>query len=253
MTTRMNPFLSVVIPTYNEANRIEKTLLALKNFLDTQSLEWELIISDDGSTDATCTKVAALTKELPQAKLIASEHGGKGRALKTGISHSSGEYIFLFDADMSMPVNQLLRFLPPYLESFDIAIGSRNIPGSRKFMEPWIRSIQGRIFNKLVQLIAIGGISDTQCGFKCLRATTLQPLVENLQIDGFAFDVELLMSAHQRGLNIVEVPIDWFHITGSRVRPFVDPITMLRDLIRLRYRRFSTRETHDNSHGEQPH
>jgi dolichyl-phosphate beta-glucosyltransferase len=249
----MNPLLSVVIPTYNEANRIEKTLLALKDFLDTQPLEWEIIISDDGSTDTTRTKIATITQNIPQARLIASEHGGKGRALKAGISQSLGEYIFLFDADMSMPVRHLLRFLPPYLENFDIAIGSRNIPGSRKALEPWSRSIQGRIFNKLVQLIAISGISDTQCGFKCLRAAPLRPLVENLQIDGFAFDVELLMSAQQHGLSIIEVPIDWFYIPGSRVRPFVDPFTMLCDLIRLRYRRFNTRGTRDKPHSEQPH
>ena len=244
----MTPLLSVVIPTYNEANRIEKTLLALKTFLNDQQLEWELIISDDGSTDSTRTLVNELTQAIPQAKLITAEHKGKGHALKSGVSQSLGEYIFLFDADMSMPVNQLLRFLPPSLDSFDIAIGSRNIPGSRKFMEPMKRSIQGRAFNKLVQIFALRGISDTQCGFKCLRAVTVKPIIETLQIDGFAFDVELLMSAQQHQLRIVEVPIDWVHTSGSRVRPFIDPLIMLCDLIRLRYRRFTIKGSHDQPH-----
>ena len=177
---------------------------------------------------------------MPRARLIASEHAGKGKALKHGIAQSLGNYLFLFDADMSMPVSQITRFLPPNLEHFDIAIGSRNVPGSRKFMEPLNRRIQGRIFNRLVQLIAIRGISDTQCGFKCMKAATIKPIVEDLQVDGFAFDVELLMSAKQQGLRMIEVPIDWFHVGQSRVRPFIDPITMLRDLIRLRYRRKKT-------------
>ena len=244
----MNSLLSVVIPTYNEAHRIERTLLSLRDFLQSQQLNWELIISDDGSKDTTRAIVSRLTEDIPQARLIISEHKGKGSALKNGIAECSGEYIFLFDADMSMPVTHIVRFLPPNLEPFDIAIGSRNIPGARKFKEPRNRSLQGRIFNKLVQLIAIRGISDTQCGFKCLQTATIQPLIRTLQVDGFAFDVELLMSARQHGLKIVEVPIDWVHISGSRVRPFIDPLIMLCDLIRLRYRRITIKGSHDQPH-----
>ena len=243
----MTPLLSIIIPTYNEANRIEKTIVSLNNFLRGQQFEWELIISDDGSTDSTRETVASVTANMPHARLIVCSHAGKGKALKNGIAKAVGDYIFLFDADMSMPVNQLIRFVPPNLDNFDIAIGSRNVPGSRKFMEPINRTVQGRIFNKLVQLIAIGGISDTQCGFKCLRASTIKPILETLQIDGFAFDVELLMSVKQQGLRIVEVPIDWVHIGESRVRPIIDPVIMLRDLIRLRYSRIKTTKLDDKS------
>jgi len=147
---------------------------------------------------------------------------------------AQGQFRFLCDADLAMPIEELSRFLPPQLTKFDIAIGSREAKGARRFHEPAYRHLMGRGFNALVQLLAVPGLSDTQCGFKCFRDEVAQALFPRQRIDGFGFDVEILFLARRYHFQIVEVPIDWFHHRESKVRPVRDAFNMLRDIIAVR-------------------
>lgn len=230
-----NPFLSIVIPAYNEERRIILTLERIVKYLGAQTYAAEVLIVDDGSTDRTTAVVREFSRNHPQVRVITNPHRGKGYAVKTGMLAASGEYRFPCDADLAMPIEQIARFLPPQLTDFDLAIGSREAPGSRRFHEPAYRHIMGHVFNSIVRLVAVSGFKDTQCGFKCFTkeaATTLFPLQT---LDGFAFDVEILFLAKKRRLRIAEVPIDWYHNTESRVRPARDTVNMFRDALSVRW------------------
>ncbi|MFQ5860503.1 MAG: dolichyl-phosphate beta-glucosyltransferase [Dehalococcoidia bacterium] len=228
-------FLSVVIPVYNEQQRILGTLQQVTSYLAQQPYTWEVLVVDDGSTDATRSLVEQFARETGGVSLLALPHGGKGWALKGGMLKASGQYRFLSDADLSMPIEQLQRFLPPQLTGYDLAIGSRELPGSRRIGEPPARHLMGRVFNALVRLLAVPGIKDTQCGFKCLRGEVAQELFTLQRLHGFSYDVELLFLARQRGYRIVEVPIDWYYQPRSRVHPLRDTLQMTRDLLRIRW------------------
>lgn len=229
------PFLSVVIPAYNEGSRIGDTLRSAIDYLGTQPYTWDILVVDDGSTDDTAQVVGEFVGADPRIGLLSVPHGGKGWAVRNGMLRSQGEYRFLCDADLSMPIEQVARFLPPALEACDIAIGSRELPGARRIGEPSRRHLMGRVFNGLVRLAAVPGISDTQCGFKCFRGAVAERLFGSQMLSGFAFDVELLFLARKRGLRIVEVPIDWHYRSLSRVRPFRDSLSMAIDITRVRW------------------
>ena len=229
------PLLSVIIPTFNEEDRIGATLEQVIAYLRPRSYDWEVVVADDGSTDRTVAIVAQLSKWNQQVRLVQAPHSGKGSALRHGIAQAKGEYFFLCDADLSMPIHHLIRFLPPALEEYDLAVGSRRVPGARRFREPHLRHFQGRIFNGLVRLLVMSTFTDTQCGFKCLQASAALQLLPLLRVNGFSFDVELLFLAKQQGLRIVEVPIDWVYRERSRVRFFIDAIRMLGELISIRW------------------
>ena len=147
---------------------------------------------------------------------------------------AGGEYRFIADADLSMPIDQVLRFLPPQLPDVDIAIASREAPGAVRYGEPPYRHLIGRGFNLLVRWIAVPGFQDTQCGFKAFRDRAAIDLFQAQQLDGWTFDVEVLFIGLRRGYRIVEVPIPWYYNPGSRVRVVRDSIAMLRDLFRIR-------------------
>ncbi len=229
------PFLSLVIPAYNEQVRIAESLTKVVEYLHSQSYSWEVVVADDGSTDATPTLVQAVVAQEPAVRLLALPHRGKGWAVKNGMLSATGEYRFQCDTDLSMPIEQLSRFLPPQLEEYDIAVGSRDVAGARRIGEPWGRHQMGRAFNLLVRLLAVPGIKDTQCGFKCYRGEEAQRLFSFQRLHQFAFDVEILMLARQRGLYIKEVPIDWYYRTYSKVRPLKDPLLMVKDVLRIRW------------------
>jgi len=230
-----HPFLSVVIPAYNEERRIVDTLRKVVDYLGSQSYTWEVAIVDDGSTDATASLVKDFTQDCPEVHLISVLHGGKGWAVNHGMLWTTGEYCFLCDADLSMPIEQVSRFLPPENSHFDIAIGSREISESRRIGEPYRRHVMGRVYNLLVRLLVIPGLSDTQCGFKCFRGQVAQELFSLQRLYGFAFDVEILFLAHKRRLRIREVPIDWYYRPQSKVRPFRDSLAMTRDILKIRW------------------
>ena len=229
------PFLSIVIPAYNEEARIEDTLGKVVDYLGRQEYAWEVAVVDDGSTDATASLVRGFTEVHPEVRLISVRHGGKGWAVNRGMLATEGEYRFLCDADLSMPVEQIRRFLPPELSDFDVAVGSRELAGARRIGEPSGRHLMGRVYNLMVRRIAVPGLLDTQCGFKCFHGRAARELFRVQRLYSFAFDVEILFLARKRGLRIKEVPIDWYYMSDSKVRPLRDSLLMTGDILKIRW------------------
>ncbi len=228
------PFLSVVIPAYNEENRIAGTLQDVVRYVSAQGYTWEVVVADDGSYDSTASLVEAATVEHQGIRLLRLQHAGKGSAVRAGMLAATGEYRFLADADLSMPIEQLERFLPPALGDYDVAIGSREAAGARRFDEPSRRHVMGRVFNTIVRLLAVKGVADTQCGFKCFRAEAAEALFPLQRAVGFGFDVEVLFLAHRKGFRMKEVGIDWYYREGSKVKPLRDTFLMLKDVLAVR-------------------
>jgi dolichyl-phosphate beta-glucosyltransferase len=227
-------FLSVIVPAYNEERRLPSTLPQIVDFLQGQEYPGEVIVVDDGSADSTASVVEEIAAQRPIVTLIKNEHRGKGYAVKTGMLAARGEYLFLCDADLSMPIDETARFLPPALMDFDVAIGSREVEGSRRYNEPSHRHLMGRVYNLLVRLLAVRGFQDTQAGFKCFRREVAHDLFPYQIMDGWGFDIEILFIAQKRGYRIVEVPIDWYHMTNSRVSPVGDSVRMFREILQVR-------------------
>jgi glycosyltransferase involved in cell wall biosynthesis len=215
--------------------RIAQTLDTVVKYVGTQGYSWEVIVADDGSQDGTARLVEAAAETNPGVRLVRLSHGGKGWAVRGGMLEARGQYRFLADADLSMPIEQLERFLPSSLTDFDIAIGSREAPGARRFHEPFRRHLMGRAFNYMVRLLAVRGFSDTQCGFKCFEAHAAETLFPLQRAQGFGFDVEILFLAQRLGMRIKEVSIDWYYHEGSKVKPVRDSFLMLKDLLSVRW------------------
>ncbi|MDA0987649.1 MAG: glycosyltransferase family 2 protein [Chloroflexi bacterium] len=229
------PYLSIVIPAYNEEMRIAQTLDTVVKYAGGQDYSWEVVVADDGSQDGTASLVEAAAEANLGIRLVRLSHGGKGWAVRGGMLEARGQYRFLADADLSMPIEHLQRFLPPNLTDFDVAIGSREAPGARRFHEPFRRHLMGRAFNIMVRLLAVKGLSDTQCGFKCFDAKAAETLFPLQRAKGFGFDVEILFLAQRLGMHIKEVPIDWYYHEGSKVKPVRDSFLMLKDLLSVRW------------------
>ena len=174
---------------------------------------------NDGSSDSTASIVVKLSESDGRIKLIDLPHGGKGAAVRRGMDEAFGEWRFLCDADLSMPINNLARFFAGVdgHPEYDVAIASREAPGARRFNEPKSRHVKGRLFNYAVKILALRGIEDTQCGFKLFSAESATRLFTHQSLDGWAFDVELLVMAKKAGFGVGEVPIDWYYGEGSKM------------------------------------
>ena len=229
------PFLSVVIPAFNEATRIIDTLEQVVSYLGRQSYSWEVVVVDDGSSDGTAALVSQWMPEHKEVRVETIPHAGKGWAVRHGMRATSGEYRFMCDADLAMPIEYLSTFLERMDEGYDIAIGSRQIAGATRVNEPPLRHIMGRIFNWSVRIVAVQDFQDTQCGFKCFRGEVADELFAFQRTRGFGFDVEILYLALKSGLRAIEIPISWYYHRESTVRPRVDSILMLLDIIRVRW------------------
>lgn len=229
------PFLSIIIPAYNEERRLPGTLQTIWDYLATQDYSAEIIVVENGSTDRTADVVREFAKEHPNVRLLTSSPRGKGLAVKTGMLAARGVYRFLCDADLSMPIEELSKFLPPTLDGYQVAIGSREAPGARRYGEPIYRHLMGRAFNWLVKLVAVPGLEDTQAGFKCFTAQAAQDLFTRQTMIGFGFDVEVLFIARKLGYRIVEVPIHWYYKSESRVDPLRDTWRMFREVLQVRW------------------
>lgn len=227
-------FLSVIVPAYNEEYRLPDSLRRIVGHLGKQEYTSEVIVVDDGSEDGTAQVVEEMMTELPIFSLLRTEHRGKGHAVKRGMLAGRGEYLFICDADLSMPIEELYKFLPPALGGYDVAIASREVPGARRYDEPPYRHFMGRVFNWIVRLFAVRGFQDTQCGFKCFKKEAAQEVFSYQIMDGWGFDVEILFIAQKRGYKIVEVPIDWYYSANSRIHPIRDSIGMFREVMRIR-------------------
>lgn len=230
------PFLSLVIPAYNEAapDRLPKSLREVVAFVEKQNFPIEVVIVNNNSTDDTLKIAAEAAAKHNYICVITEETQGKGAAVRTGMMQARGEYLFICDADFSMPVEETLKFIPPQLNGYDIAIASREAKGAKRVAEPEYRHVMGRVFNKIVQLLAVRGLQDTQCGFKCFRHEIAKELFAMQTINGWAFDVELLFIAQQRGYKIVEVPITWIYKDQSKIKPIADAYNMVIELLKIR-------------------
>jgi len=230
----LNPFLSIIIPAYNEENRLPNTLEQVFHFLEKQSYASEVIVVENGSTDKTFEFAQKLAHQYKNLRVIHNEERGKGGAVLRGVREALGEYVFICDADLSMPVAEISKFLPPILNDFDIAIGSREAPGAVRYNEPYYRHLTGRVFNMLIRLMVLPDLQDTQCGFKCLRAGVARDIFPFQTLTGWAFDVELLYIAYLHGYRILEIPIDWYFNADSKVRVLRDSWRMFIDLLVIR-------------------
>ncbi len=228
------PFLSIIIPAHNEERRLPGSLEKIVAFLERQDYQAEVIVVDNGSRDNTSGVVEGFMARYPFISLIREERRGKGLAVKLGMLAARGEYLFLCDADLSMPIEEVAKFLPPQLEDYDVAIASREVEGARRYGEPPHRHLMGRVFNLIVRLLAVRGFQDTQCGFKCFRREVARDIFSRQTMEGWGFDVEVLFIAQKRGYRIVEVPINWYYMANSRVKPIRDSIRMFREVLQVR-------------------
>ncbi|MEM7480777.1 MAG: dolichyl-phosphate beta-glucosyltransferase [Acidobacteriota bacterium] len=230
----MSALLSVVIPAYNEAERLVPTLDRVVEYLSGRAGSWEILVVDDGSEDATA-EVA--TGQSGVRVLRQPANAGKGAALRRGVEESLGARVLLCDADLSTPIEDLERLEPALDRGVDLAMGSRAVVGSDVAVrQPLYRELMGKTFNLFVRVFGVGGFRDTQCGFKLLKGKVARELFADLKTDGFAFDVELVWLARRRGYRIAEVGVRWANSEDSRVDPIFDSARMLRDILRMRWR-----------------
>lgn len=231
--TERRVLLTVVIPAFNEARVLPDTLRQLSAYLGATNWDWDILVVDDGSADGTAAAVEAAAQQDGRVAVLREPHRGKGGAVKAGMLAARGAFRFLCDADLSMPPRELPRFLPPALEA-DVAIGTREGAGAKRVGEPWLRHATGRIFNLAIRWLVIGGIPDTQCGFKMFTAEAADVVFRDVTLDGWAFDVEALAIARHRGLRVATVPIEWHYRHTSKVSLVRDAWAMLQDLFRIR-------------------
>jgi dolichyl-phosphate beta-glucosyltransferase len=217
-------FLSIVIPAYNEEERLAGSLDQIRKFLDAQRYHAEVLVIENASSDRTWDVAKAAAESDLRIRVLREPVLGKGAAVRRGMLAAKGQYRFLCDADLSMPIEEVQNFLPPTLENIDVAIGSREAPGSVRYEEPGRRHVMGRVFNTLVRLLLVPEIQDTQCGFKCFRADAAEKIFRRVSRTGFGFDVETLVIANLFGFRIKEIPINWYFDGDSRVRIIRDSL-----------------------------
>lgn len=231
---RSGPFLSIVVPAYNEEDRLPGTLNSIDRWLESFERDVEVLVVENGSTDDTVDVVRRFQARHDYVELIADVPKGKGRAVRRGMLAAGGRFRFLCDADLSMPIELLPRFLPPHSEGADVVIGSREAPGAQRLGEPGYRHLMGRVYNLLVKLIALPGLEDSQCGFKLFSDRAAEDVFRASKLHGWGFDPEVLYIARKRGYEIREVPIEWRFNEDSRVRPVHDTVAMVRELLTIR-------------------
>ena len=229
----MNTEVSLIIPAYNEEQRIQKSLQSAVDYLDKQELNYEIIVVNDGSSDNTSDVVKSFNKNV--ILLEQERNFGKGAAVKRGMLESTGKYRIFSDADFSTPIYELPKVLDKLKNGADVCIGSRTIePDMIKEHQPFYREFMGKTFNKIVQFLLFKGISDTQCGFKGVNAEAARTIFEKAEIDGFGFDVEMLFIANNLGLKIEQVAVEWYNDERSTVSPIKDSVKMIFELLKIR-------------------
>jgi len=238
MSTQILPYLSLVIPAYNEARRLPNTLRELYDYCRRWARSFEVIIVVESSTDETLALAQAGTKTFPQLKVIGNRiHRGKGFAVRTGMLASAGELVFFTDADLSTPLYEIDRALAVFEAERDlqIIVGNRQHPNSQIIRhQSWMREGMGKTFNALVRWLAGIEIRDTQCGFKGFRQAASRAIFERQRTDGFSFDVEVLLLAKALGFGVKEMPVHWSNSPDSKVRVVSDSLKMLRDVAVVR-------------------
>jgi dolichyl-phosphate beta-glucosyltransferase len=231
----MSCHLSVVIPAYNEEQRLPRSLASVLDFLKRQTYASEIIVSDDGSRDRTAAIARELLEGFPHQVLVTPQNRGKGYAVRQGMLAAGGDHVLFTDADLSTPIEEVSRFLAHLEKDQDVVIGSRALSGSQiEVHQNFLREAMGKIFNRIAQMWTFKGIHDSQCGFKCFRREAAQKLFSLQKLDGFSFDVEIVYLAQKLGLRLLELPVIWRNSAQSRVQVLRDPLLMFWDVLRIR-------------------
>jgi dolichyl-phosphate beta-glucosyltransferase len=232
--------LSVIIPAYNEEDRILPTVRRIREYLEGRFGDFEIIVIDDASTDATAGLVEREIGETGNLRLLRNAANlGKGGAVKKGMLSSRGSLCLMSDADLSVPIEEMEKLLPHLEGGYHIAIGSKSREGAEMVVkQPWYREKMGRVFNLVVRLLLVGDFRDTQCGFKLFRGDVARDVFVKTSIEGFSFDVEVLYIALKQGYRVKEVPMRLVNSPASRVKLFRDPLMMFLDLLKIRLKRF---------------
>jgi dolichyl-phosphate beta-glucosyltransferase len=233
------PGLSVVIPAYNEEQRLPRTIEQIERYLDGKRLSYELILVDDGSTDGTRQVMEAAAERNRNVRLESlPTNRGKGGALAAGVAVARGDEVLVTDADLSTPIEELEKLEAALKAGAGVAIASRAVSGSKvEIPQPIYRVLMGKVFNLIVQAVLLPGIWDTQCGFKLFRADVAQPVFAGLTTDGFGYDPEVLYLAKRRGVKIAEVPVVWRNSAPTKVMPIRSSLDMFKHVVRVRFKR----------------
>ncbi|MDA8173028.1 MAG: glycosyltransferase family 2 protein [Nitrospiraceae bacterium] len=231
-----NKSISVVIPAYNEEKRLLPTLEKVHAYLSGNYHDFELLVVDDGSADATVRVAGEFAANHDGVRILRNERNmGKGAAIRRGVLASGGEMVLISDADLSTPIEELEKFMPYLEEGYHIVIGSRAMPGADiRIRQPLHREVMGRVFNMFVQGLLVSGVKDTQCGFKLFKGPEAKMLFSRGIINGFSFDAEILFLAQKSGLRIKETPVIWLNSAASTVRVASDPAKMFAQLLVIR-------------------
>ncbi len=232
------PHLSVVIPAFNEQDRLPTSLERIDAYLRTQGIDGEILVVDDGSTDRTAALAGKFLKDRRGRVISLEENRGKGAAVRSGVFESQGRWVLMTDADLSAPIEEHLKLAATARDDdVDIVIASRGLKDSRiEFRQAWVRQTMGKTFIVLIRGMTGLPFLDSQCGFKLMDRKRVIPLFEKMVVDRFAFDIELLYLAVRFGLTVREIPVVWRNEPKSRVNMFTDPINMLWDIARVRWR-----------------
>lgn len=225
-----NPYLSIIIPAHNEEQRLPPSLAKIDAFLQQQPYTYEVIVVENGSSDRTSEVTRTFAQTHPYVKLLEVTTRGKGLAVKAGMLEARGDYRFICDTDLSMPIEEIAKFLPPQIEGFDLMIGTREGKGAQRIGEPEYRHLMGRVLNWIVKLTAVNEFEDTQCGFKMFNRASAEDLFNVQRMTGIGFDVELIFIAQKRGYKIVDVPITWYFNADSRMRLIQDSLHILLEI-----------------------
>ncbi len=229
------PYLSIVIPAYNEENRLPATLNSVYDFCAGKDFDFEIIVVDDGSTDNTKSIVHQYANNRPQIRTIVNPiNKGKGFSIKTGVLSANGELILINDADGSSPIEEFVHLQSAIKTGAQVAIGSRAKSDANRTVKalPY-RTHIGNIFNRIVQSLILPGIKDTQCGFKIFTKEVARDIFSISTIDGYAFDVEILYLARYKNYRVDEVAINWHNVAGSKVNVFTDSFKMLLEVLKI--------------------
>jgi len=228
--------LSVVIPAYNEENRIGLTLPTVVSFLKAQKFVSEVVFVDDGSHDKTVSVAEKCLREQPHQIILNKQNQGKGSAVKKGMLAAKGVYRLFTDADLSTPIETVIDFIEDLKSNCDVAVGSRALRDSDVAVRQSIwRESMGRIYNLLARMFAFHNISDSQCGFKCFKGEAAETLFSLQKLQRFSFDAEIIYLAQKQGYKVLEKPVTWRNSPQSRVNVIKDSLNMFVDLIRIRW------------------
>lgn len=229
-------YLSIIIPAYNEERKIVSTLARVLKYLSTKHYLWEIILVDDDSIDRTSEAARGMIKDERLTVIKNPVNQGKGYSVKKGVLASKGDIILFSDADLSTPIEELDKMLLWFNEGYDIVIGSRALPESSiEIRQLWYREIMGKTFNLLVRTFVLSGFGDTQCGFKCFKREAALKVFNLQKINGFAFDVEILLIAERLRLKVKEVPIVWINSPESKVHLIRGSFSMLWELFKIKF------------------